>query len=70
MTHNTGPTYRDWLEVLAHTANYSYEELHSIAERIEDQSFSRLTQSQRVKLLSKLGDLQITAARREDRLSA
>ncbi len=63
MAFNSGPTYREWLEVINHRAHHSFSELKAIAERIEEErEFSRLTSAQRADLLERLGDLQIAAA--------
>ncbi|MDZ7703080.1 MAG: hypothetical protein U5L04_01180 [Trueperaceae bacterium] len=70
MASNRGPSYHEWCDVLAHTSNYSFDELKAISERIEEKEASRLSTAQRADLLQRLGDLQIAAARREERLSA
>ncbi len=70
MAFNPGPNYREWREVLAHTSNYSFNELKELTERIEEREGSRLSEAQRAELLQMLGDLQIAAVRREERLSA
>lgn len=67
MQVRSGPSYREWLDVLEHAKNATYDELHAIAERIDAEGHdSRLTQGQRAELLRKLGDLQIAAAQREE----
>ena len=63
MAFHSGPTYKEWLEVISHRAHHSFEDLKAIAERIEEErEFSRLTSAQRADLLERLGDLQIAAA--------
>lgn len=70
METNRGPSYREWCDVLEHTSNHSFDALKAISERIEEKEVSRLSAAQRADLLQRLGDLQIAAAQREERLSA
>lgn len=64
MNRRTGPTYQEWVDVLAHSKTASYDELHAIAERISDSKITPMTTGQRVDLLRRLGDLQVAALKR------
>lgn len=66
MQNNVGPTYREWLNVINHNASSDFNSLKEIAKQIEScKDFSQLSESQRARLLRKLGDLQIAAAQKE-----
>jgi hypothetical protein len=66
MQYNAGPTYREWLDVISHHANSDFKSLKDLSKQIESsKDFSRLSASQRARLLNKLGDLQIAAAQRD-----
>lgn len=64
MALRTGPSYREWIDVIEHGKLASFAELKAIAERIESSEISPLTEGQRAELLARLGDLQVRAARR------
>ena len=70
MALHFGPTYNEWLEVINHRAHHSFEDLKAIAERIEEEEFSRLTAAQRADLLHRLGDLQIAVLNHKEALAA
>jgi len=62
MPVNPGPNYREWVQILEHNKAIGFEELRSLAKRIEGDT--RLTEAQRGELLRRLGDLQVAAANR------
>lgn len=64
MALRTGPSYREWIDVIEHSKLASFDELKAMADRIESSDISPLTEGQRADLLQRLGDLQVAAARR------
>jgi hypothetical protein len=64
MALRTGPSYREWIDVIAHSRLASFGELKAMAERIASSDVSPLTEGQRADLLERLGDLQVAAAQR------
>jgi hypothetical protein len=65
VTLRTGPSYREWIDVIEHSKLASFEELRAMAERIESSDVSPLTEGQRADLLERLGDLQVAASQRQ-----
>ncbi len=63
MANRTGPSYREWLDVIEHNKLTSFVELKALAQRIERSDISPLTGGQRANLLRRLGELQVTAAK-------
>jgi hypothetical protein len=71
MTTNPGPSYHEWLDILAHSKHASFSELQKLSRRIENsKDFAHLTPGQRADLLRRLGDLQVAAANRRPFISA
>lgn len=71
MMTNPGPSYREWLEVIAQHQHASFSELQKLSRRIESsKDFAHLTPGQRAELLRRLGDLQVAAAQRRPFISA
>ncbi len=62
MWHHQGPNYREWLELIKNNAELDFDGLKAMAERIEREG-GRLSQGQRADLLSRLGTMQVRAAK-------